>query len=90
MVWLFDPSNEMVSLKSNEVVSLISRRVVHTGADGLQNLGPAITSRKGPDNQTSYHLIAKFKSFVLILGGPTGRSPDSPTGQSAPVVNYIL
>ena len=28
--------------------------------------------------------MAKFNSFVLILGGPTGRSPDSLTGQSAP------
>ena len=42
-------------------------------------------SRRGPlPNNTSCHLIAKLKKVIIILRGPTGRSPGSPTGQSAP------
>ena len=42
-------------------------------------------SRRGPlPNNTSCHLIAKLRRVIIILGGPTGRSPGSPTGQSAP------
>ena len=33
-------------------------------------------SRRGPlPNNTSCHLIAKLRKVIIILGGPTGRSP---------------
>ena len=42
-------------------------------------------SRRGPlPKNTSCHLIAKLRKVIIILGGPTGRSPGSPTGQSVP------
>ena len=48
-------------------------------------------SRRGPlPNNTSFHLIAKLRKVIIILGGPTGRSPGSPTGQSAPGKAYSL
>ena len=71
-------------LGSSIVMRDISWLWLTPGRTGCKIRARAITSRKGPDNQTSYHLIANVKSFVLLLGGPTGRSPDSPTCQSAP------
>ena len=48
-------------------------------------------SRRGSlPNNTSCHLIAKLRKVIIILGGPTGRSPGSPTGQSAPDWVYIF
>ena len=47
--------------------------------------------RRGPlPNNTSCHLIAKLRKVIIILKGPTGRSPGSPTGQSAPDRAYRL
>ena len=46
-------------------------------------------SRRGTlPNNTSCHLIAKLRKVIIILGGPTGRSPGSPTGQSAKFHNW--
>ena len=58
----------------------------YQGWTGSKIRARAISSRKGPDNQTSNHLIAKIQKqlFCIDFGRAHRRSPDSPTGQSAP------
>ena len=77
-------------LKCDFLIGYLDRELIRWIDCYLQGrTGTKIRARarkgKGHEDQTSYHLIAKFKKkIVVILGGPTGRSSDSPTGQSAP------
>ena len=57
-------------------ISFSNRALIDNSTQGRTGSiirAPAITSRKGPENQASYHLMAKLKRFVLILGGPINR-----------------